>query len=77
MPVTECGATYFYFQCTEHGTTVPSHALLSNDIVVGLMMRHSDTKHLYYVIRWDWTELIVAENDTIAFDSPRFEDCSY
>ena len=76
-PVTECGVTYFYFQSSNTDTTLPSNGLLSNDIIVGLMMKHSDAKYLYYVIRWDWTELIVDENNTIVFNSPRFENCSY
>ena len=76
-PVTECGGTYFYFQSSNNDTTLPSNGLESNDIIVGLMMKHSDVKYLYYVIRWDWTELIVDENNTIVFNSPRFENCSY
>ena len=49
-PVTECGVTYFYFQSSNTDTTLPSNGLVSNDIIVGLMMKHSDAKYLYYVI---------------------------
>ena len=77
LPINECGATYFYFESTNNSITIPRHSLLSSNIIVGLMLKHSDTKHLYYVIRWDWKDLLVDKNEGIKFDYPRSEHCYY
>ena len=77
LPINECGATYFYFESTNNSKNIPKHSLLSRNIIVGLMLKHSDTKHLYYVIRWDWKDLLVDKNKGIIFDYPRSEHCYY